>query len=78
VCVCVCVCVCSLSYLACNAHSPYCHQWPAPLYNIFQHYLINGTILEKGIDPKLCVLLPIKLFSEKFLISRRNERDMTK
>jgi hypothetical protein len=23
------------------------HLWPAPLYNIFPLYLINGTILEK-------------------------------
>ena len=41
------VCVCSLRYPACNAHAPYCHLWPAPLYNIFPHYLINGTIFEK-------------------------------
>jgi len=46
--VCVCVCVCSLKYPACNAHAPpYCYLWPAPLYNIFPHYLINGTIFEK-------------------------------
>jgi len=37
-------CVCSLRYPACNAHAPYCHVWPLRLYNIFQHYLINGTI----------------------------------
>jgi hypothetical protein len=41
------VCVCSLSYPAYNAHAPYCHLWPAQLYNIFQHFFINGTILEK-------------------------------
>jgi len=29
-------------------HVPYCHLWPAPLYNIFStHYLIKGTIFEK-------------------------------
>jgi len=39
--------VCRLRYPACNAPAPYCHQWPAPLYNIFLHYLINGTIFEK-------------------------------
>ena len=27
-----------------NAHAPYCHLWPARLYNIFPHYLINGNI----------------------------------
>ena len=40
------VCVCSLRYPACHAHAPYCHEWPAPLYNIFPHHLINGTIFE--------------------------------
>jgi len=25
----------------------YCYLWPAPLYSIFPHYLINGTIFEK-------------------------------
>ena len=39
-----CVCVCSLRFPARNAHAPYCHLWPAPPYNIFPHYLINGTI----------------------------------
>ena len=34
--------VCSLRYPACNAHAPYCHLWPAPLYNIVPHYLIKA------------------------------------
>ena len=38
------MCVCSLRHLTCKAHAPYCHLWPARLYNIFPHYLINGTI----------------------------------
>jgi hypothetical protein len=29
------VCDCSLRYPAYIAHAPYCHLWPAPLYNIF-------------------------------------------
>ena len=33
------VCVCSLRYPACNTHAPYCHLWPAPLYNIFTHII---------------------------------------
>jgi hypothetical protein len=43
VCVCVCVCmyVCSLSYPACNAHAPYCHLSPAPLYNIFPYCMYS-------------------------------------
>jgi len=36
----LCVCVCSLRYPARNAHAPYCHLWPTPLYSIFPHYLI--------------------------------------
>ena len=43
------VCICSLRYPAWNAHAPYYHLWPAPLYNIFPHFLINGTIFEKEI-----------------------------
>jgi len=46
--VCVCVCVCSLSHPACNAHAPYCHLCPAPLYNCFPHYSIHGTIFGGG------------------------------
>ena len=42
------VCVCSLRCPACNALTPYCHMWPARLYNIFPQYLINGTIFEKS------------------------------
>ena len=41
------VCISSLRYPACNAHAPYCHLWPAELYNILPHYLINGTFFEK-------------------------------
>ena len=39
------VCICSLRHPACNAHPPYLRS--APLYNIFSHYLINGTIFGK-------------------------------
>ena len=42
------VCICSLRYLAGNVHAPYCQLWPCLLYNIFPHYLINGTILKKS------------------------------
>ena len=33
-------------YPTCNAQAPYCYLWTAPLYSIFPHYLINGTIFE--------------------------------
>jgi hypothetical protein len=43
----MCVCVCSFRYLASKAHAPYFHLWPAPLYNIFPHFLIYCRIFEK-------------------------------
>jgi hypothetical protein len=71
------VCVCSIRYTACNAHAPYCHLWLAPLYNIFPRYLINGTILEKQLPTVKCVLWCfLQFLSQKFLVLRRNERDM--
>jgi hypothetical protein len=39
--------VCRLNYPTCNEYAPYCRLWPAPVYNIFPHYLINGTIFKK-------------------------------
>ena len=33
-------CICSFRYPACNAHAPYCHLWPAPLYNIFPRLIM--------------------------------------
>jgi len=49
------VCVCGLWYPTWNTHAPYCHLWPAALYNIFPHYLTNGTIFKKKvIDLKMC------------------------
>jgi hypothetical protein len=71
--------VCSLRYPARNAHAPYCHLWPAPLYNIFPHYLINGTIFEKkSLDTKCVFWFSVQRLSETFLILRRTERDMIK
>jgi len=49
-----CVCVCSLRYPVCNTHASYCRLWPTRLYDIFPHYLINGTTF--GWE-KLCVLI---------------------
>jgi len=73
------VCVCSLMYPARNAHAPYCHLWPAPLYNIFPHYLINGTIFgKKLLDTKCVFWFSLQLLSETFFILRRTERDIIK
>jgi len=74
------VCICSLMYPACNALVPYFHLWPAPLHNIFSHYLINGTILGgKNLRNSKCVFwFSLQLLPETFLIRRKNERDMIK
>ena len=62
------VCVCSLRYPACSTHAPYCHLRPAPLYNIFPHYLINGTIFgKKLLNPKRVFWFSVQLLSETFL-----------
>ena len=46
--------VCSLKYTQCNARAPYCHLWPARLYHIFSHYLINDASFEKVTEHKKC------------------------
>jgi len=75
-----CACTCRLRYPACNAHAAvlYCHLWPAPLYSIFPHYLINGTIFlkkKKIIEHKICVLIFSIILSEKFIILISTVRD---
>ena len=73
------MCVCSLRFPARNAHAPYCHLCPAPLYNIFPHYLINGTILEreKKLQNTKCVFwFSVQLLCETFLVLWRTERDV--
>jgi hypothetical protein len=48
-------CVCRLRYPACNAHAPYCHLWPAPLYNIFfKLSYIRQDFRKKNIEHKMC------------------------
>jgi hypothetical protein len=57
----------------------YCHLLPAPLYNIFPHYLINGTIFGKKIlEHKMCFDFPLELLFATFIILRRTERDVIK
>jgi len=66
-------------YLVCNAHEPYSHLWPALLYNIFPHYVINGTNFKKKLSNIKCVFqFSLQLLSETFFILRRSERDMNK
>ena len=43
--------------------APYCHLWPVRLYDIFPHYLTNGTIFrEKVTEHKMCVLVSSAAF----------------
>ena len=74
------VCICSLTYPAWNAHALHSHLWPALLYNIFPHFLVNGTILEKKklLNTKCVFWSSLQHLSETFLILRRNERCMIK
>jgi hypothetical protein len=62
---------------ACNAHAPCCLPWAARLYHVFPHYVIKGTILERLICHKRCILIFSTILSEIFLILSRNERDVT-
>ena len=50
------------------------HLWPAQLYNIYPHYLINGTIFrEKLLSIKCVFLFSLQLLSKTFLILGSNE-----
>jgi hypothetical protein len=57
-------------------HAPYCHLWPAPLYIIFPHYLINVTIKIEFIELKMCFPTFSTNLSETFLVLSRTEPDM--
>jgi len=50
-----CECVFVACYPPCNAHAPYYNLCPDQLYNIFPHYLINGTIFGKKLLNTKCV-----------------------
>ena len=57
------VCV-SVALVIQHAHAPYCHLWPAPLYNIF--YTLSHKqhdFREKVIEHKMCILI----FSTTFI-----------
>jgi hypothetical protein len=70
------VCIFSFRYPVYNAHAPYFHLLPAPLYKIFPHFLISGTIFEKCYWTQNVFWFSLQPLSETFLILRRNERDM--
>jgi hypothetical protein len=56
----------------------YCHLWPARLYNIFPHYLINGPIFGKKMWNIKCVLIFFTVLSESFIVLRKTQRDVVK
>jgi hypothetical protein len=62
------VCVWSLRYPAFNVHAPCCYPWPAPIYNIFPHYLIHDTFFggKKGNRTKMCVLISLQFRLKHF------------
>jgi len=71
------LCVCSLVSPAANEHAPYyIVMWPALLYHISPHNVINGTISKTAIEHKMCVLIFSKTLSKIFLIMGRLERDI--
>ena len=72
----VCVCVCSLRYPTCNVHMSYCRLCPVRSYNIFPHYLINGTIIKKKMNTNCVFWLPLQILSQTILIIRRTQRDI--
>ena len=71
------VCFCSLTYPARYAHAPYCHLWPVRFYNIFPHYLTNGTIFENMLlSLKWCFDFLFNVCLKRFMILKITERDM--
>jgi hypothetical protein len=66
------VCVCSFRYPACSAHVPFCHLYPVPLFHIFPHYLINGTILGKNVLNTTFFLYSLQLFVWNISHSKKN------
>jgi hypothetical protein len=75
-----CVSVALLSGMQCTCAVLYYLLWPATLYHIFPHYIINGTILGTKVkEHEMCVsIFSAKFFSEIFLILKRTKRDMIK
>jgi len=67
------VSVCSLRYPACKAHVPYLHLWPAPLYNLFSHFLTSARFSRKKkvIEHITCVLTSSTTFVQNISHSKK-------
>jgi hypothetical protein len=49
----------------------YCNLWPVPLYHIFPHYIIHGTIfVKKLLNTNMRLLFSLQLLSKTFLFLR--------
>jgi hypothetical protein len=72
--------VCSLRYPAWSEHAPYCLLWPAPVYNIFPHYLTKARFSKKKkvTEHKMCVLVFSTSFVWNISHSKNNEWDTIK
>ena len=58
-----CECVFVASCLACKSAFVLCHMCPVRVYNIFQHYIMNGTFYRKTFSIyNLCVLISYTIF----------------
>jgi hypothetical protein len=74
-------CFCSLSYPACNTQAPYyiviCGLYG---FNVFFHitHKRHDVRGKNGIAHKICVIIFSTNLSEKYLILRRNKRDIIK
>jgi len=71
----------SLRYSASKWHAPYCHLCPVPLYHIFPHFLINGTIFGKTVTEHKMFIIYCRTSVCNiaiFFILRRNELDVIK
>ena len=65
--------VCSLRHPSCNAHAPYCHLCPAPLYNIFPTFSHKRhDFREKVTENKMCVLIFCTTFVWNISHSEKN------
>jgi len=68
-------CVSSLTHSACNAQAPYCHLWPARLYDVFhtisQTERFSGG--KKRFNIKMCLHFLYNVCLIKFPILRRKE-----
>ena len=66
------MCDCSLSYPARKAHAPYFHLWLVWLHYAFPRYLMNGSIFERKILNKKCVLISSATFVCNISHSKKN------